>query len=180
MLTSSHGYWGLRLTRGRDRGPWLVLGAVGPDLPAFGAGLTFRASGVASGELIDRVYHRGTSRRLQLAAHSALACAGLGLTAASDARRRAVAAGWLSHLVIDALTHHDDAWPFLWPLTDRRWRSPVSYWQAEHHSRGWTLAECVALTVATASDPRRVGRTAGAIALCCAATPLLKVCSPSA
>lgn len=164
MLTSSHGYLGLRLTRGRRHRPWLVVGAVGPDLPAFGVGLALRISGVAPDKIVDRVYRKGASRRVQLAAHSLLACAALSVTAPADSWRRAIATGWLSHLVIDAVSHHDDAWPFLWPLSGRRWRSPLSYWQPEHHGRAWRAVECTALLAAITDDQKATARVLGAVA----------------
>lgn len=83
---------------------------------------------------------------MQLAAHSVHAP--LLLAALRHNRARQLAAGWLGHLIVDALTHHDDAWALLWPLSRRRWRSPLSYWQREHQTRLLLGAELLALVCA--------------------------------
>ncbi|MEM7565947.1 MAG: hypothetical protein AAF321_01825 [Pseudomonadota bacterium] len=41
----------------------------------------------------------------------------------------------LLHLALDAPVHVDDAHRHLWPLGDWRFRSPVSYWDPDHHGR---------------------------------------------
>jgi hypothetical protein len=74
----------------------------------------------------------------------------------------AVAAGWAGHLAIDYATHHSDAWPPLWPLRSRGWASPVSYRDPEHHARGWSAAETLAVAAATWLDRGWFARFAGA------------------
>ncbi len=43
--------------------------------------------------------------------------------------------GALTHVGADFLTHNDDAYRHLWPLTDWRFNSPVSYWDPNHYGR---------------------------------------------
>ena len=158
----------------RRRSGWTALGAVGPDLPALGAGGVLLACGVPRHELLERLYHRGPGRTANLAAHSLLVPAALAAATSRGSARRAVATGWLGHLAVDYLSHHDDAWPPLWPLS--RWRrpSPVSYWQPEHHARAWSRVEAVALGLAVASDRARPQRRAlGAVAWLVAIGPAL-------
>jgi len=172
LLTSSHGYWALRLSRRRPG--WTALGAVGPDLPALTLGALLAARRVPRPELLERLYHRGPGRATNLLAHSLLVPAALATATRRESGRRAVAAGWLGHLAVDYLSHHDDAWPPLWPLSHRRLASPVSYWQPEHHARGWSQVEALALAAAVARDRERPGRrVAGAAAWVVASWPAL-------
>ncbi len=41
-------------------------------------------------------------------------------------------ASMMLHIVCDLPVHHDDAHRHLWPLTDWRFESPVSYWDPNH------------------------------------------------
>jgi phospholipid N-methyltransferase len=57
----------------------------------------------------------------------------------------AFALGWAGHNLVDLGTHASDARPHLWPLTNRRWRSPVSYWERRAHGTPVLVAEHVAV-----------------------------------
>ena len=46
----------------------------------------------------------------------------------------ALAGAALLHLGADLALHHDDARRHFWPLTDRVFVSPVSYWDPAHHA----------------------------------------------
>jgi hypothetical protein len=137
VLTSTHAALALALTGRRD----VALGAVLPDLPAFAAGAWLAARRVPRGAFVQRLYHRPPLREAHRAGHSVP----LALALLATGRARGVALGWLSHLAVDGLTHHDDAWPLLWPLSGARWRSPVSYWQPAHHARALQAVEVAAL-----------------------------------
>ncbi|WP_282609530.1 hypothetical protein [Pelagibius sp. Alg239-R121] len=52
----------------------------------------------------------------------------------------------LLHLAFDLPFHHDDAHAHFWPFTDWRFRSPLSYWDENHHGDWVALAE-VALSL---------------------------------
>lgn len=47
----------------------------------------------------------------------------------------------LTHLLFDLPVHHDDAHRHFLPLTDWRFQSPVSYWDADHHGRTFAIIE---------------------------------------
>lgn len=57
----------------------------------------------------------------------------------------------LLHVVSDFLLHNDDARAHLWPLTQWRFLSPLSYWDSNHHARFvgpiLALASCIATWV---------------------------------
>ncbi len=150
MLATSHLFWSAHVRPSATR--WWLLGAVAPDLPAIAraAALLGRGSDQPDG-MCAQTYHRSPWREVHLTAHSVfmpLLLAALGRRATCQ-----LAAGWLGHLVIDALTHHDDAWPPLWPLSRRRWRSPLSYWQRDHHARPLLVAELIAVLLAMRRTP---------------------------
>lgn len=141
MLATSHLFWSAHARPSATR--WWLLGAVAPDLPAIVRASALRARGTPVEDVCAKTYHCSPWREVQLGAHSVLAP--LALAAVRRRGARELAAGWLGHLVVDALTHHDDAWPPLWPVSPRRWRSPLSYWQREHHARPLLAAELTAL-----------------------------------
>jgi hypothetical protein len=63
------------------------------------------------------------------------------------AKRPAWLAGLASmglHAVADLLLHHDDAHGHLWPLSDWRFQSPVSYWDPRHHGAHFLWVELAA------------------------------------
>ncbi|WP_427450005.1 hypothetical protein [Litorimonas sp. WD9-15] len=47
----------------------------------------------------------------------------------------------LIHMATDLPVHAEDAYRHFWPLTDWRFYSPLSYWDADHHSRWVSLFE---------------------------------------
>lgn len=163
MHATSHGYWTHRLARrARATHPgWAALGGVLPDLPAAGLTVGLRAAGrawrVAGDEAFDARFEP-----LHRATHSALGAAGLALTAPTRSRRRAVAAGWAGHLLVDLVSHHADARPPAWPLSRRIWRSPVSHWEADHHAAAWNAVDALALASAAYREGRRARRIAAA------------------
>ena len=53
--------------------------------------------------------------------------------------------GWAGHAVADFLTHVDDTRPLFWPLLDRRWSSPVSYYNPLYYGREFMLVEHVSM-----------------------------------
>lgn len=111
------------------------------------------------------MYEREPWRSVHLAAHSTLAPALLWTAGRRRPTVRTIAAGWAAHIAVDLASHHDDAWPPLWPLSRWRWSSPVSYWQREHHAPMWRAVEALALAAAVVSDRRFTRRLAGIAAL---------------
>lgn len=59
-------------------------------------------------------------------------------------RRRAILpilAGWLSHIVIDMLTHRSDGYPIFYPLSAYRFPAPISYWEPAYHGQAFMLVD---------------------------------------
>lgn len=50
-------------------------------------------------------------------------------------------AAGLTHVIADFLTHADDAHKHMWPLTDWRFNSPVSYWQDAYYAQQFRIFE---------------------------------------
>lgn len=162
---TSHGYWTSSIARGACAAHprWAAFGAMLPDLPAGVLTVGLRATGrswrVAGDEAFDERFepvHRAT--------HSAVAAAALAVSAHRASRRRAVAAGWAGHLLVDLVTHHTDARPPAWPLSHRVWRSPVSHWEADHHAAEWNAVDAVALASAAYREGGRAHRLAALVA----------------
>jgi hypothetical protein len=167
MRTYSHALltWAAVRTTARRAGStervpaaWGALGATIPDLPAgLGAAwLWTRRRAYSRAEFEADVCARDLFRRPDAALHSAVPLTvALVLYALSGARDRAegraVAAlliGWAGHVATDALTHGTDARPTLWPLSKRRFESPVSYRERDRYALPFTLIEHAATLAA--------------------------------
>jgi phospholipid N-methyltransferase len=137
-----------------------AIGATLPDLPylARGARLLVRRHGrVTVAELLARLDYGGTTNWApDLALHSLIVPAAVMAAAGPLPRRarehlRALAAGWAGHCVADVATHGSDARPALWPVSRRRWHSPLSTWEAGRHAVAVTGAEHILTALAVAS-----------------------------
>jgi hypothetical protein len=73
---------------------------------------------------------------------------------------RALLASMMLHAVADLLTHHDDAHRHLWPLSDWRLASPVSYWDPHHFGLWFAPLECAAALALLPVAWRRLHRRA--------------------
>jgi len=144
MLTTSHLFWSA-LVRPSATGWWLA-GAVAPDVPAIARAAALQLAGCPPEAVLARTYHRSPWREIHFAAHSVWTP--LLTLALRRQGARQLSTAWLAHLAVDGLTHHDDAWPLAWPLSRRVWRSPVSYWQGEHHARWLLTADLVGVLCA--------------------------------
>ena len=160
VLTTTHGYatW-LLSRRARRHRPAMVLGGVLPDLPAWAMAVVTTRRG-RGGSMVARVYTGGRARWMHQAVHSVFAPLLVWAGSPSGGRGRALARGWAGHLVVDLVTHHSDAWPMLWPVTDRRWASPVSYWENDHHARGLRVVELAAIACTASMAGTRSSRLA--------------------
>jgi hypothetical protein len=133
VLAFSHANWTHLLTRGRPSARWAVAGSVLPDSPAILRGAWVLGRGTPRAEAIRQIYRLPPWRYMHLSAHSVWGPLVLGALARGPATR-SLAAGWAGHLAVDYATHHDDAWPPFWPAWNRRFRSPLSYWQPEYRA----------------------------------------------
>lgn len=166
MLTSSHAGWAIHTFKRSAYPRWAVAGSIAPDAPAIILSGVRLVVDRGPRNLPDGVYQVSPWREVHLLTHSVLVPAAI--AAFPNGRGQALAAGWLSHLTIDYLTHHDDAWSPLWPLTAKRWLAPVSYWQVGHHARPFAALDASGLLLGAF---RR--RDAASAAAAAAATAML-------
>lgn len=140
---------------------WGALGATLPDLPAIAGALWLGSQRrrFTRRELREEACKNGPFGGPDAALHSALPVGALlVLCLAFGARehypRRKLLAfllGWAGHVLADALTHAEDARPILWPISRRRFRSPISYWERSRHARLFAPAEHGALLLVAVS-----------------------------
>lgn len=135
----------LVLGRGRWQAAWLPItaGALMPDLPMLAFYFYERVLGTPEGVIWSDVYFR-PDWQLFFNLFNSLPL----LAVAALVAWRARAPGWLAffssmilHCLADLPLHHDDAHAHLLPLSSWRFRSPVSYWDPEHHGRLFAAAE---------------------------------------
>lgn len=135
----------------------IVLGSVAPDLPmiAFYAWCKWQA--IPEATIWQELYY---APGWQLAFDLPHALPVLGLITFVCWRLRALwpaafFAAMLLHGLADFPLHHDDSHRHLWPLTDWRFASPLSYWDPRHYGAWVTLAEVIAVAFSTALLWRR-------------------------
>lgn len=167
MNTPSHAVINLGvLGRRYPAGP-VLAGAVLPDLPIylFYAGDKFlRRTPEARIWSVD--YFSSAWQPVIDALHSfALILLAFGLARCLKAARwEAFSASLLFHSLGDFPLHHDDAHRHFFPFSDRRFHSPVSYWDPRHHGALGAGIELF-LVLAAAAQLCRLYRTRPA---CCA------------
>ena len=140
----------------------LIVGALLPDAAIFALFGWAMVNGVPQGELWGRIYFSEPMLTLTAIGNSAplfIALALLGWAWAKARSDEPLAAlptltvlglAALTHLAGDFPVHVNDAHPHLWPFSDWRFRSPVSYWDNAHHGRAFGVFEA-ALGIALAS-----------------------------
>ena len=136
-----------------------------PDVPiAIGAGwLAFRRGiGFGRGEFESEVCARTVFRGPDAALHSLLPVgtalvlrAAVGGVGDRNGTILAFLLGWAGHVVADSLTHAEDARPVFWPLSGKRFRGPVSYWDRGHHARAFSILEHASLLLSAREILRR-------------------------
>ena len=149
MNIHAHALWMLYLTRGRPWRRWAVLWSVAPDLAYVPMILVYHVARGWSLPVHLAAWEWAWQHPLTNAPHAVPVCiAGLALVRwRRPAWFSAAAVGWGSHVVIDAVTHVTDAYPLLWPFTDRRFPSVVSYWDPAYYGREFFLVNHVLLSV---------------------------------
>jgi len=114
-----------------------ALGGLAPDLASFAlvawAALVQRRG---AGEIFGALYFSPAWQAVMAPSHS-VALWTAGLAAALLFRRPlivAFAASGLLHQAFDFAFHAEDAHRHLWPFSDWRFISPLSYWDLAHHA----------------------------------------------
>jgi membrane-bound metal-dependent hydrolase YbcI (DUF457 family) len=142
-----------------------AVGSVLPDVPYTAKALMLvaqRRTALTKDLLASELDFDGEPDwRLDLVLHSLLVPGAVAVLRRRGPRRRSglgawFIAGWLGHNAVDLLTHASDARPHLWPLSRRRWRSPVSYWDRDRHALAFLVVEQLAVVAAL-----RAGRRPG-------------------
>ena len=124
----------------------ILGGALAPDLSIYVLATFAAATGVTGEALWGELYWSEPWQTLSAVSNS-VPLWGAVLAASFALRSRAqrlcvlVCAAALLHLAFDLPLHADDAHSHFWPLTDWRFRSPVSYWDPGHHGRWAGAAE---------------------------------------
>ena len=132
----------------------ILVGAFLPDLSIYALFVWSRLAAIPQREVWDAIYwsdHWQTASAVCNSAPLWLAVLAVGLVLHRGSAARpgpglvlAVLAGAaLLHLALDAPVHVEDAHRHLWPLSDYRFRSVVSYWNPEHFGRWMSAAEAV-------------------------------------
>lgn len=138
------------------------LGAVFPDLPAIAGAAWLAANRLgrpSRGDFEREVCGRSLFAGPDAALHSALpATAALCATillgrGAARTTLLSFALGWAGHVAADILTHGSDARPPLWPVSTRRFESPVSYRERDRYALPFTLAEHAAALLCAVGTP---------------------------
>lgn len=131
----------------------LIIGALLPDAAIFALFGWAMLTGVPQEVLWREIYFSEPMLTLTAIGNSAPLYAALALAAWSYARWHTgrplpalptltvLGLAALTHLAGDFPVHVDDAHPHFWPLTDWRFRSPVSYWDNVHHGRAFGAFE---------------------------------------
>ncbi|MDN5697402.1 MAG: hypothetical protein L0G70_05425 [Rubrobacter sp.] len=120
----------------------VTAGAAMPDLPALtgSAWLLARRGSFEREAFHGEVCARSRFRRPDAAPSITAEC-----SAALPVALAAGRLGWAGHGAADLLTHGSDARPVLWPVSRRRFESPVSYSERDRHGAAFTIVEHGAL-----------------------------------
>lgn len=136
MITPSHMLMGAALFRRRRGTAWAAAaGGLLPDVPSFVLVLAAAVQGRGFEEIFGTLYFSESWQLIMAPSHSVplwSVALLLGWARRSELTL-AFAVSGLLHQATDFLLHADDAHRHLWPLSDWRFESPVSYWDPRFH-----------------------------------------------
>jgi len=128
----------------RRRNTCVVLGALIPDAVIFVMFFWERlVQGVSEDALWGEIYWQEpwvTSVAIGNSLPVYIGILVIGIAAKADLLR-VLAVSALLHLAFDFPFHHDDAHAHLWPVSDWRFVSPISYWNPDHFGGFVAIAE---------------------------------------
>jgi membrane-bound metal-dependent hydrolase YbcI (DUF457 family) len=158
-----------------------ALGGIAPDIPMFVIVFGLRAIGHPIQEIFGKLYWERWWQVCNAIGHSLLLWGLLAAVIAVTIRRvgtanapgaslaLAFSASALLHSAIDFLVHREDAHMQFWPLSDWKFVSPVSYWDANHYGTQFSLFEAaLGLVMAALLFRRYSSRSARAALAACA------------
>ena len=138
-------------TNGRLRNAAVVLGSFLPDAAIYVLFGWSKIAGIPERQVWDEIYFSDIWQDWVAAGNSlpiwivTLVVGALALRSGGLHRFGILlffaAAAALIHIAGDLPVHVDDAHRHLWPLSDFRFVSPVSYWDADHHGRTFMFVE---------------------------------------
>lgn len=155
MMTQTHILFGAALFAKpghRLRNAAAVAGGILPDIAIFIMYGWERLKGTPASQIWDDVYFNSEFWKAATATGNSAPLYTLILAFGFLVRQRApvigtammvLGAASLVHLLADFFLHVDDAHAHLYPLSDWRFRSPVSYWDPAHFGNIWAPIELV-------------------------------------
>ncbi|MCA1011222.1 zinc dependent phospholipase C family protein [Halobacillus halophilus] len=164
MNTLHHGYWTFFVSRKQKHTPWFIFGSILPDIVYYVMFLYLCISRNAFQvvddpdplkslfSIVHDLFEHPVVSILRQAGHSifiwmvifvvVLVWKGRKLTKWS-----ALMYGWLGHVVVDLLTHVEDAVPLFYPVSSYIFRSRVSYWDEDHYAGIFSLINMVLIVL---------------------------------
>jgi membrane-bound metal-dependent hydrolase YbcI (DUF457 family) len=170
MNTQTHVLMGAALFgRPATRLAWAgAAGGLIPDLPMYMIVATLRISGYPLDDIFGRLYWSDWWQIANALGHSYLIWGGLFAWSSFMVIRAgrldsgaiaplilALSASALLHSMIDMLSHRDDAHMHFWPLSEWRFRSPVSYWDPARYGNWFGQFEAAVGLIAAIALFRR-------------------------
>jgi hypothetical protein len=143
MMTTSHAFFTYAAVPAGSAA-LAVLGSVLPDIPFWIGPPVVALQRRQLGGSLEATKDHPLFGVLLRAGHSALvwAVAAL-LTAWFAPGGMPLIWGWAGHWFSDLLTHHGEPHAHLYPLSGWRFRSPVSYYEWEHHAAAFMAGEAL-------------------------------------
>ncbi|MDA4847329.1 hypothetical protein [Hoeflea poritis] len=126
----------------------VIVGALVPDLAIYTLFIWSKIAGIPERRVWSELYYNPPWSDAVTVGNSAplyILILLIGLLASKWYRPAILLAVFaiaaLLHLAADLPVHVDDAHAHLWPLSDWRFRSPVSYWNPNHNGDIFTIVE---------------------------------------
>ncbi|GEN54407.1 metal-dependent hydrolase [Halobacillus faecis] len=164
MNTLHHGYWTFFATRKQRFTGWFIFGSLSPDIVYYVMFIYLsvrrQAWQVVDDAdpmrslfgLVHDLFEHPVVFILRHAGHS-LFVWGIFFVIVLIWKGRelsmwtAFSYGWLGHVILDILTHADDAVPVFYPISSYTFNSPVSYWDDDHYANVFSLVNTFLIAV---------------------------------